>query len=744
MLWDDFEQNKEILMKQYERPDWDIKSGLAPDKLRAECAVTAGEMAEAGSSRIRIKARMIELILLNAQIEVDPRDWFADRVNHGNIMYKLRNAWQKDIEGTCLKDILEMNRVAEESLAYTGDRDFSHTLPDWEAVLRLGLPGLLQRLKIARKDILSKNGVLTKEQEDFYDSSEKVYEAALSFVKRLAEKAAALSGEGGPGEKKNEKMRLVSGSLRNLSLHPPSDILEAMQLMFIQFFIQQNVEGEIIRSLGGLDRLLYRFYKTDTESGRYSVEQVRELLQYFMIRLNAKKFSANMPFYLCGTGADGKDATNELSYIILDVYDKLNVNDPKIHIRYHPGIPEKVLKIVLKSIRDGRNSFVFMNDTVVGAALTNIGISGSDAKNYTPVGCYEPSVTGKELPCTCNGVINTAKAVELVLFNGTDPLTGKSIGLKAGDGFTDFDGFYNAVREQISFFINRSIEKISAYEKYYMDINPSPFFSATIEECVRQGKDAYAGGAKYNNSSINAIGLASAVDSLVIIKKAVFEEKIVSHEILKKALSANWRGYEALRLKLAGSYPRYGNGDDEADSITLDLTRFISSSINNRPNARGGVYRCGFFSINWGIPYGRKTGATPDGRKAHEPLSKNLSPVTGGDKSGITALIDSITKIDYSGAPNGSVLDLMLHSSAVQGNDGLTAMLGIVKTYMKRGGMALQMNVFEPAALRRAQEHPDAYANLQVRLCGWNVYFVNLSREEQEEFIRLSEHSAGN
>ena len=382
-----------------------------------------------------------------------------------------------------------------------------------------------------------------------------------------------------------------------------------------------------------------------------------------------------------------------------------------------------------------------MNDSVAAAALNNIGISPDDARDYIPVGCYEPCALGKEVPCTCSGRINIPKAVEIAIGKGCDLIQNELIGKKIDYEMDSFERFFQAIKDQLEYFVARTMEQVNAYEKYFMEINPAPFFSGTLAECVEKGKDAYAGGAKYNNSSLNAFGLANAVDAIVAVKKLVYDEKDFSLSELAEILSNNWGGNESLRRKCQKLLPKYGNNHPEADAVMVALTAFISCLINGKPNGRGGVYRCGYFSIDWNTGFGKATAALPDGRLCGVPLAKNMNAVTGCDKSGVTALINSVTKLDYERIPNGTVLDLMLHSSAVRGEDGMRAMLGIVAAYMRKGCMALQINVLNPQLLKKAQEHPECYSTLQVRLCGWNVYFVDLTRTEQDEFIRMSEHT---
>lgn len=726
MVWNRFEIDREKLKTQYKIYNWNKESGLEPDSLMNGCEKIIKKMAD--KPKIKVKASLFDFILNNAQIEVNPEDWFPDKIRHGNIIEHIRKKWYKNIVEIQMKECLTKNEPAILSFAYTGEVDFGHTSPDWNAIMELGIPGLLKRIQNARA-----GRRLSAEQVDFYDACETVYRASLVYINRLADEAKRLSAG-------NERMKIVADSLRNLSAGPPKTLLEAMHLFFLYYNLQNNIEQVNIRSLGGLDRLLYGFYKADISTGRYTQEQVRELVKYFYCKFNAMQVVANIPFFLCGLGADGKDTTNELSYLFVEEYRKLNIHDPKIHIRYNGQIPNSFLELVFSTIREGKNSFLFINDKVTEHALIDLGHNPEDARNYTVIGCYEPAALGKEVPCSCSGRISLPKAVELALNDGIDPLLGHRIGPAPMGKIASFKDFYDYYKSLLMLFADNTMDMISSYEKNYMKMNPSPMFSSTFKNCVDDGIDAYAGGAKYNNSSINAFGIATAVDSLIAIKKAVYEEKRFSLNELSGILRKNWQDNDKLRLFFQKNYPKYGNNITEVDELMTDLTGFITSYINKKPNGRGGLFRCGMFSIDWIIPFGANTGATPDGRSAGEPFSKNMCAVISRDKEGVTSLINSVTKIDYTKVPNGTVLDLMLHPTAVEGEEGIIALSGILKTYMQQGGFALQYNILNPETLKAAQENPEQYSNLQVRLCGWNVYFVNLSREEQNEFIKQAEN----
>jgi formate C-acetyltransferase len=314
------------------------------------------------------------------------------------------------------------------------------------------------------------------------------------------------------------------------------------------------------------------------------------------------------------------------------------------------------------------------------------------------------------------------------------------VSVRSGEIAT-YEAFYAAVKKHIAYMSERCIDYITEYERHYGEIYPDALLSAQYDHSVETGVDVYEGGAKYNNSSLSAYSIATLVDSIAAVKRLVFEDRRVTFGELREILVNDWQGQERLRLYARNLPEKYGNNEPLTDEITVDMSAYIASLINGKPNGRGGVFKASLFSVDHGFTLGKKTMATPDGRHAGDTNSKNLCATDSMDRKGITALIHSATKIDQTEFPNGVVLDVVLHPSAVSGEDGLEAFLGILKTYFALGGMAMHGNVFDVATLRAAQQTPEKYQTLQVRLCGWNVYFVNLSEEEQNSFIMQAENA---
>ncbi len=701
--------NREAILSQYENPRWNPSNGREPEEV---CAGVEKILVDYASlSRREIKGKLLKYVLSTAQVAVCPDCLFADAIRSEGLIMKIRERWRRDSARGVLAGIIAENENARKTVAYHAGADFGHIAPDWERVLRLGIPGLIRELREAARSA-------EEAAKPFYSSSLDAMEGFLSYVTRLAETA----------ETCREGLSLRTASnLRGLLAHAPQTLEEAIQLIILVYRVMEHVEGENCRSLGRMDVNLVPFYR-DGEEGRWILDQM-------MLKIFSFGNINNTPFCIGGTDREGKDVTGLLSYRIVEEFEKLDIPDPKIHVRIGEKTPKAFLTAVLSSIRAGKSSFVFVNDDAVLGAYRRLGVPTSEARDYLLIGCYEPQICGQEAPCTCSGKLNFEKGVEAVLNDGCDFLTGLRFGPSCGREYKDFDSLFAAYLAQLDFYIDRSVEKISATERDYMNQNPSPFLSSTFADCVRDGRDVYEGGLRYNNSSISGFGLATAVDSLLAIRELVFREKKLSLPALTEILKKNWEGEESLRLTCLKKLPKYGNNDPDADGLAKEIAEHAAARVIGRKNGRGGLFRFALFSVDWRIWAGKVCGATPDGRFAGEPLSKNLSASIGCDGSGVSALIASATRIPGDLTADGAVLDVVLHESAVSGEEGLSAFLALLETWREKGGMAVHFNVLSPEKLKEAQREPEKYKTLQIRLCGWNVYFVNLSRAEQDEFI---------
>ncbi len=712
-----FENSRSVLEKKFTQIEWIEDSGLSPDDVVK--AVEGNE--NQYSSKAIIKAKTFEFIASNALIAVDKFNIFQDKLQGSSIMAKQRSKWQKQVIDTHLsQEAGDIYEAWQGCGAYHAHSDFGHTSPNSKLMLEIGISGLLQRVEEAEN-----KGGLTDKQKDFYLSCKIMLKSMQTVAHRLADAIEPYNIDN-------------ACALRNIAKDKPQNTYEAMQLLVLYFFLHEYVGGTRVRTLGIVDALLYPFYKKDIEEGVYTKEQIKEMLKYFLFKFWSAKVPYDLPFCLVGLDENEDSNVNEISYLIVETYNELNIYSPKIHIRVSDKTPQDFIKLVLNCIRGGNSSFVLVNDHVAIKSLERVGISHKDAVNYVPIGCYEPAVWGVEIGCTGNGGINLCKAIEYIFNNGVDHRNNKVMGAPVGK-ISTYEDFICEVKKQIANMTDRCVHFINAIEGYYGEINPDPMLSCQYDESIKRGVDVYEGGAKYNNTSLYFYCLASLVDSICAVKKFVFDEKIVSFDKLGEILRNNWEGNEELQLKARALDEKYGNSNAVADKLTVEFAEYCSSLLLNRPNGRGGVYKPACFTIDHYVHIGAKTLTTPDGRNLGDPLSKNLCASIGMDKNGITSLINSVTLFDHSLFPTGSVLDVVLHPSAVSGDNGLNAFYGIVKTYFAKGGFAMHGNVFDTQMLKQAQAHPENYKNLQVRVCGWNAYFVSLTKAEQDAFIKQSE-----
>ena len=319
-------------------------------------------------------------------------------------------------------------------------------------------------------------------------------------------------------------------------------------------------------------------------------------------------------------------------------------------------------------------------------------------------------------------------------------LTGKQIGNQNCTAFKTYDELYYEFKKQLEYACNCAMKITDIYEKHYAKMHSAPILSATYNSSLEKGGDLYCNyAAKYNNSSVNAIGLATVVDSLAAIRKLVFEDKTVTIDRFIEILKSNWKNEEPLRLLIKNKFPKYGTGDRKTDEIARDIVDTLADTISGKPNVKGGVYRLGLFSINWRWEFGEKTAASADGRLCGETLSQNASATFGADKNGATAHLTSVATIDASKTPNGTIADIDLHASAVKGENGIKTLTATLRTYFEMGGFGVHYNILDTDVLKIAKAEPEKYPNLQVRLCGWNVLFSTLSDKEKDEFIARSE-----
>ena len=678
------------------------------------------------------RAEAIRFVLEKERLYINEHDWFAGLYSLDRLANRYTfDRWNE--EANALRDPGLVARAADfnASGAVMIWTDYDHVVPDFESLLALGFPGIRKRAAEYREAHRAR-GTLNGEAEAFFEGIDIEYGAVIGLLDRMAGAASKLAFPKAPA---------IASCLRSLRDGKPGDFYEVLQMIFLYFLISESVDSYQVRSLGnGLDHSLYPFYKNDLESGRYTEEEMRDFLSYFLMQWSAIGNYWGQPFYLGGTNEDGSTRYNELSLLILDVYDELGIYNPKIQMKVNENTPDAVLKKALSMVRRKNASIVFCCEPAMIKAVMGYGATYEEALHYDIRGCYETGVRANEVSAS-SGYVNAAKAVEYVFTDGYDEGLLKQVGLRTGSlsGMETFEDFYFAFLRQWGYLIEESMRITDDAERFLAFVNPSSLYSATVVSSLRKGSDGYAGGVKFNNSAMLNCGFASAVDSVAAVKEFVFDKGEISLEAMGEALRRNWVGNEILRLRIRKSPHKYGNGDPAADTCAEAMADFFALKVDNKPNGRGGVYKAILHSARAFVIQGEKTGALPDGRLRGEELSKNASPAPGRDRNGPTALIRSALRLTPCQYHESFCVDLMLHPSAVSGAEGLDVMKALVMTYLRNGGQSIQFNLFDAASLRDAQEHPERYENLQVRVCGWNARWNDIPRKEQDAFILRAE-----
>ena len=735
-VWGTFESLREHLFNQFQNVPFDPETGLSLEELRQEVETYLKEHPD--QPKVLQKANVYRIVVTHGQIYLHPVDWFADKLNHGGLVRKVRDEWFREARSNAIKKEANWFDKVHKLGLIRGGLDMGHISPGWENMFAGGLTGLIEQTQQNREQLGSE---ATDEQLAFYEAVEIVYRATIA----LAERFSALARKMIPGFPEHEaRLRAVAHACKRVPAYAPKTFHEALQFAWLMHEMIE-MEGELVRSMGHFDRVLYPYYRADIDSVRLTREQAKELIKFLWFKYHSRTRgrSNGKNFVFAGQYADGSVLTNELTYLVLEAYEELNTPDPKLSVRFLPETPDKLYRRVADLIRRGHNSFVLMNDMPAVEALVKRGKTWEDARTYLPIGCYEPAVDGKEAACTMNIEINLAKVLELALHDGFDPRSGEQVGMHTGDprGFASFEQLFGVYTKQMDFLLSRTVEYVGAHERQWPQINPSPLIAGTIHDCLEKGKDIGRGGAHYNAVGCVGIGLANACDSLLGLKKAVFDEKRFSMAEVLDAIQSDFDGYEPMRQYLLNKVPKWGNSDSEADAMAKRIADYYCNKVHTFTNARGGPVQAALFTLTTQWSMGQVTGALPDGRKAGESLAPCVGATPGRDMNGATGLIGSVAKLDFTETPNGSVLDVMLHPSAVNGDDGLDAMVNLIKTFFAQGGYALQFNVYDVETLRDAQLHPESYASLQIRVTGWSVHFVTLSKFEQDQFIARNIHT---
>ncbi len=657
------------------------------------------------------------------------------------------------------------------------DRIFEEMDTDWKEAYSAGVftefmeqraPGhTVLDDKIYRKGMLDfKSDIVSAlNQLDYYNDPKaldkreelKAMGIAADALILFAERHARRLDELAAGEKdlqRKEELEIMAKICRRVPAQAPQNFWQALQYYW---FVHLGVVTELNTwdsfNPGRLDQHLMPFYAQGLADGSLTRERAKELLMAFWIKFNnqpappkvgvtAQESNTYTDFCLINVGgltADGQDATNEMSYLILDVIEEMRLLQPSSMVQISKKNPDRLLRRAMEIIKTGYGQPSLFNTDAIVQEMVRQGKDIIDARLGGASGCVEAGVFGKE-SYILTGYFNLVKVLEITMHNGTDPRSGKLIGLKTGEAetFESFEDFFEAFRKQLHYFIDIKIKGNRLIEQIYTQYMPAPFLSLLVDDCISKGMDYNAGGARYNNSYIQGVGMGTITDALAAIRFLVYEKKRFPMADLLEALSADFEGYETIQQQLLEEAPKYGNDDDRADAITRRVFEEYFKNIDGRPNTKGGHYRVNLLPTTVHVYFGSVVGATADGRKAGMPLSEGISPVQGADTNGPTAVIKSAAKIDHL-RTGGTLLNQKFTPQVLSTESGMVKAMQLVRSYFRMDGHHIQFNVVTAETLRKAQRHPQEYKDLIVRVAGYSDYFVDLSAELQEEIIRRTE-----
>jgi len=580
---------------------------------------------------------------------------------------------------------------------------------------------------------------------------------ACDAIMILGERYSKLAGEMALKEEdpvRKKELMEISKRCSRVPSHAPETFEEALQIYwFVHLCVISELNPWDSFSPGRLDQHLNPFYIKAVDEGRLDAEKAKELLQCLWIKFNnqpappkvgitLKESGTYTDFANLNTGGlrvDGSDGVNEVSYIILDVMDELKLLQPSSNVHISKKTPQAFLKKSLEVVRKGWGQPALYNTDAVIQEMLIAGKTIEDARCGGNSGCIETGAFGKEA-YILTGYMNLPKILEITLNNGIDPMTGKKLGIESGrpEEFKSYEEVFEAYKNQLKHFIDIKVKGNRIIERLYATKMPVPFLSVIIDDCITEGRDYNAGGARYNTSYIQGVGIGNISDMMTSIKYNVFDKERFSMEELLEAARADFKGYEDILHMVVNKTPKYGNDDDYADDIMQDIFYSYYNEVNGRKNCNGGEHRINMLPTTCHVYFGSVIGATPDGRRANKPLADGISPSKGVDKTGPTGVIKSASKMNHL-ITGGTLLNQKFTPSMVEGEQGIDNLASLVRSYFKMDGHHIQFNIISKDVLLKAQESPEEYRDLIVRVAGFSDFFWNLDKALQDEIIERTE-----
>lgn len=600
-------------------------------------------------------------------------------------------------------------------------------------------------------------------QYNFYRAISIVSEGIIIWSKRYAKECERLAGVTADPDRKKELLEMAD-TLNWIMEHPCRSFHDAVQCIYL-YQLALCLDGQQHGiSFGRIDQYLGSYYEKDLAAGTITPERAQELMDLFYLKVAecnkiwSDAATASNPGYtsgqlmtLGGVNKDGSDASNPVSYMMLQCCGRLLLHTPPQALRIHQNTPDELWEaaIMTNKLAGGVPSYEY--DETIIPALMKRGIPLEDARNYCLIGCVEPQICGSEWAqpggTGTESYINIVTALLQAINNGVNPFafpgapeptrTGPATGYLYE--MENIDQVLAAVKEQIDFYCKWQCSCINAWESMSSFHTPLPMLSATVTGCMEKGKDIQSGGAKYNSTGNSCVGLGNVADSLNLIDYICFREKLATTKDLYEAIMHNWEGYEDLHQLIIGKALHYGNADENADKYLSFAASTYANAINRATGPRGNHFSAGCYPVTLNVVFGMFTGATPDGRKVGEPLSDGISPLQGQDKGGPVTTINSILKFDQTLYGNGTLCNMKFHPTSLNGADGIKKLQSVMQSYFEGGGMELQLNIVSGDTLRAAQKHPEDYQDLVVRVAGFSAYFVEVFKECQDDLILRTE-----
>ncbi len=609
-----------------------------------------------------------------------------------------------------------------------------HFLPNYEKMLKLGVKGYLE--------------IMVGKEGDLHRAARIACEGLVDFASRVAQEAERLAAAE-VNTTRAAELNEIAGICHKVPSGPAETFYEALQSLWLTH-MAVSLEGlNSAISFGRMDQYLYPYYRRDLEEGRINPEQARELLLCFSAKATEHVFllSEGVSQYhggylvvqaaiVGGMDREGKDAVNDLTYLFLDVMEESGLRDPNYQVRIHTGSPEDYLRRVADVARKGNGVPALFNDEAAVASLVAHGYPVEEARNYGVVGCVELALPGKSFLSTDAALFNLPLCLELALNCGRRLKGHRQVGAATQDSasFTSIDQVIEAFRAQVEHMVARMIGDLQVIEKGNSDYHPTPLSSLLVDGCLESGQDVTAGGALYNSSGIQGVGVADVADSLAALDEVVFQRHRYTMAQVLKAMRDDFASAPEVRGELLKA-PKYGNDHTLPDEYANLVVRTFHSSLARHSNTRGGSYVPGFYSVTCHVAFGQRVGALPSGRKAGEPFAPSLGATNGRDRLGPTALLNSVAHIDSTLSPNGYALNLRFDSRTLAGDQGVNILTALVKGFFESGGMEMQLNVLDPEMLEDARRNPGKYPGLVVRVSGYCAYFDDLPDAAKQEII---------